>query len=114
MDGWIKSELSLKVTERLAGLAAVLEELLGRMPVLCCFHFAGKDFPEAGLNLAVPQSVMAACYPPRASYKMHLDSYFLQGLSFQGNYCRVFVCFRSICRRMIRTACVIGNIFGEP
>ncbi len=32
-----------------------------------------------GLRLAVPQSAMAACYPPRAAYKMHLDSYFLQG-----------------------------------
>ena len=38
--------------------------------------------PE-GLRLAVPQSVMAACYPPRASYKMHLDSYFRQGLVLQ-------------------------------
>ena len=27
-----------------------------------------------GLQLAVPKSAMAACYPPKASYKMHLDS----------------------------------------
>ncbi|CAE7395533.1 Egln3 [Symbiodinium sp. CCMP2456] len=52
--------ITMQVTRQLAGLAAVLEELLG-------------------LDLAVPQSVMAACYPPHASYKMHLDSYFLQG-----------------------------------
>eukprot|EP00933_Yihiella_yeosuensis_P038681 TRINITY_DN32610_c0_g1_i1.p1 TRINITY_DN32610_c0_g1~~TRINITY_DN32610_c0_g1_i1.p1 ORF type:complete len:542 (-),score=82.40 TRINITY_DN32610_c0_g1_i1:441-2018(-) len=30
-------------------------------------------------RLAVPQSIMVACYPPKASYKMHLDSYKLQG-----------------------------------
>ena len=36
-------------------------------------------FSRPGLRLAVPQSAMAACYPPRAAYKMHLDSYFLQG-----------------------------------
>ena len=39
--------------------------------------------PGEGLDLAVPQSVMAACYPPHASYKMHLDSYFLQGHSLR-------------------------------
>ncbi|CAE7396377.1 cysK [Symbiodinium sp. CCMP2592] len=55
-----KCPITMQVTRQLAGLAAVLEELLG-------------------LDLAVPQSVMAACYPPHASYKMHLDSYFLQG-----------------------------------
>eukprot|EP00439_Symbiodinium_sp_Y106_P071354 s714_g12.t2 len=55
-----KCPMTMQVTRQLAGLAAVLEELLG-------------------LDLAVPQSVMAACYPPHASYKMHLDSYFLQG-----------------------------------
>eukprot|EP00438_Fugacium_kawagutii_P036059 Skav205747 [mRNA] locus=scaffold3116:51558:57415:- [translate_table: standard] len=48
------------VMQRMAGLAKVLED-------------------ELGLRLAVPQSAMAACYPPRASYKMHLDSYYLHG-----------------------------------
>ena len=38
-----------------------------------------NDHLGPGLRLAVPQSAMAACYPPRAAYKMHLDSYFLQG-----------------------------------
>ncbi|CAJ1337808.1 unnamed protein product [Effrenium voratum] len=55
-----KCPITVQVMQKLAGLAAILED-------------------ELGLSLAVPQSAMAACYPPKASYKMHLDSYFLQG-----------------------------------
>lgn len=55
-----KCPTTMQVMQRLAGLATILED-------------------ELGLRLAVPQSAMAACYPPRASYKMHLDSYFLHG-----------------------------------
>eukprot|EP00435_Cladocopium_sp_Y103_P075991 s59_g72.t1 len=55
-----KCPITMQVMQRLAGLATILED-------------------ELGLRLAVPQSAMAACYPPRASYKMHLDSYFLHG-----------------------------------
>eukprot|EP00434_Breviolum_minutum_P001456 symbB.v1.2.001284.t1/scaffold68.1/size354569/6 len=54
-----KCPTTMEVMQKLAGLACILEDELGR--------------------LAVPQSAMAACYPPRAAYKMHLDSYFLQG-----------------------------------
>eukprot|EP00747_Dinoflagellata_sp_TGD_P208234 gnl/TRDRNA2_/TRDRNA2_81747_c0_seq1.p1 gnl/TRDRNA2_/TRDRNA2_81747_c0~~gnl/TRDRNA2_/TRDRNA2_81747_c0_seq1.p1 ORF type:complete len:551 (+),score=108.65 gnl/TRDRNA2_/TRDRNA2_81747_c0_seq1:54-1655(+) len=49
-----------EVVRRICGMPLILEENLG-------------------LRLAVPQSVMLACYPPKASYKMHLDSYALQG-----------------------------------
>eukprot|EP00913_Durusdinium_trenchii_P007992 g7498.t1 len=52
--------VTMQVMQRLAALASILEE-------------------ELGLQLAVPKSAMAACYPPKASYKMHLDSYFLHG-----------------------------------
>eukprot|EP00428_Durinskia_dybowskii_P025272 CAMPEP_0170236966 /NCGR_PEP_ID=MMETSP0116_2-20130129/18232_1 /TAXON_ID=400756 /ORGANISM="Durinskia baltica, Strain CSIRO CS-38" /LENGTH=553 /DNA_ID=CAMNT_0010487767 /DNA_START=98 /DNA_END=1757 /DNA_ORIENTATION=- len=52
---------TMEVVQSLCGLPFVLEECLG-------------------LELAVPTSVMAACYPPTASYKMHLDSYALQGV----------------------------------
>ena len=55
-----KCPTAMEVMGRLAGVASVLEEALG-------------------LRLAVPESGMAACYPPRAAYKKHLDSYFLQG-----------------------------------
>ena len=55
-----KCPTTMEVMQKLAGLACILED-------------------ELGLRLAVPQSAMAACYPPRAAYKMHLDSYFLQG-----------------------------------
>lgn len=51
---------TMEVVRRLCGIPDVLEENLG-------------------LELAVPKSVMVACYPPRASYKMHLDSYAIQG-----------------------------------
>jgi len=52
--------VTMEVVRRIVGIPMVLEENLG-------------------LRLAVPKSVMVACYPPRASYKMHLDSYALQG-----------------------------------
>lgn len=55
-----KCPMTMEVVRRLSGIPDVLEE-------------------ELGLRLAVPKSVMAACYPPRASYKMHLDSYAVQG-----------------------------------
>lgn len=52
--------VTMEVVRRLCGIPDVLEENLG-------------------MQLAVPKSVMVACYPPRASYKMHLDSYAIQG-----------------------------------
>lgn len=52
--------VTLEVVRRISALPWVLEENLG-------------------LRLAVPQTVMLACYPPHASYKMHLDSYAVQG-----------------------------------
>jgi hypothetical protein len=47
---------TFEVLRRVCGLPFVLEENLG-------------------LRLAVPQSAMVACSPPKASYKKHLDNY---------------------------------------
>eukprot|EP00930_Biecheleria_cincta_P083082 TRINITY_DN72711_c0_g1_i1.p1 TRINITY_DN72711_c0_g1~~TRINITY_DN72711_c0_g1_i1.p1 ORF type:complete len:475 (-),score=83.30 TRINITY_DN72711_c0_g1_i1:139-1563(-) len=55
-----KCPVSMQVIQRVVGLPVILEE-------------------ELGLRLAVPQSIMVACYPPGASYKMHLDNYAKQG-----------------------------------
>merc|ERR1712194_27335 len=52
--------VTFEVMKRLSGLPFVLEESLG-------------------LRLAVPQSMMLACYPPKASYKKHLDNSSLMG-----------------------------------
>mmetsp|Transcript_10446 Transcript_10446/g.19209 ORF Transcript_10446/g.19209 Transcript_10446/m.19209 type:complete len:566 (+) Transcript_10446:124-1821(+) len=51
--------VTMQVVKRVCGLPVVMEENLG-------------------LRLAAPESVMLACYPPGASYKMHLDNYSLQ------------------------------------
>lgn len=51
---------TMEVIRRVCGLPALLEERMG-------------------LELMVPQSAMVTCYPAGASYKMHLDSYALQG-----------------------------------